>query len=52
MRSALQRAGKEVEYIEFDKETHYMETADTRIRVLKELERFLATISVTRADND
>ena len=42
MRRALERAGKKVEYIEFDKETHYMETADTRIRALKELERFLA----------
>ncbi len=42
MQRALERAGKHVEFIKFDKETHYMETADTRIRVLKELERFLA----------
>jgi dipeptidyl aminopeptidase/acylaminoacyl peptidase len=42
MRRALERAKKHVEFIEFDKESHYMETAATRIRVLKELERFLA----------
>jgi len=41
MQSALERAGKHVEFIRFDNETHYMETADTRIRVLKELEKFL-----------
>ena len=42
MRRALERAGKKVEFIEFEKETHYMETADTRIRVLQALEKFLA----------
>jgi dipeptidyl aminopeptidase/acylaminoacyl peptidase len=41
MQRALERAGKHVEFIKFDKETHYMQTADTRIRVLKELEKFL-----------
>jgi len=42
MQHALEKAKKHVEFIRFDKETHYMETADTRIRVLKALEKFLA----------
>ena len=41
MRDALQRAGKKFTYVPFEGETHYMETATTRTRVLKELEAFL-----------
>ncbi|MGA7675602.1 MAG: S9 family peptidase [Rhizomicrobium sp.] len=41
MEDVLRDAHKKVEFVKFDKETHYMETADTRIRVLKELEKFL-----------
>ena len=42
MDSALRSAGKKVEFIKFDGETHYMESSATRIRVLTELEKFLA----------
>jgi len=41
MERALRRAGKKVTFISLPKETHYMETADTRIRWLTELEKFL-----------
>ena len=40
---ALLKAGKTVEFIRFTGgEDHYMNVADTRIRMLKETERFLA----------
>jgi dipeptidyl aminopeptidase/acylaminoacyl peptidase len=42
MNDALVKAGKKVEFIRFPGEDHYMTVADTRIRVLKELEKFLA----------
>jgi dipeptidyl aminopeptidase/acylaminoacyl peptidase len=42
-RDALQRAGKQVEYIEFDTDDHYFTLAETRIRMLTEVERFLRT---------
>ena len=42
MDSALRSAGKNVEFIKFEGETHFMEAAATRIRVLTELEKFLA----------
>ncbi len=42
MNDALLHAGKSVKFVRVDHETHYMETADTRVRVLKELEMFLA----------
>lgn len=41
MRDALQKAGKEVQFIKFDGDSHYMQLADTRIRFLKETEAFL-----------
>ncbi len=42
MNDALAKAHKKVEFIRFPGEDHYMNAADTRIRMLKELERFLA----------
>ncbi len=42
MRDALEGAHKKVEYIRFEGEDHYMTVADTRIRMLKTLEKFLA----------
>ncbi len=39
---ALRSAGKNVEFIRFKGEDHYMALADTRIRLLTELEKFLA----------
>ncbi len=42
MQSALEKAGKHVEFIKIDNETHYMNAADTRVRLLKALEAFLA----------
>jgi dipeptidyl aminopeptidase/acylaminoacyl peptidase len=39
---ALKRAGKEVEFVKLEGEDHYLEFADTRIKLLKEIERFLA----------
>jgi len=41
MQRALLHAGRKVTFIRIDKETHYMQTADTRIRWLTELEKFL-----------
>jgi dipeptidyl aminopeptidase/acylaminoacyl peptidase len=41
MDQALRRAGKKVTFISIEKETHYMETSDTRIRWLTALEKFL-----------
>ncbi|HEX4295820.1 MAG TPA: S9 family peptidase [Rhizomicrobium sp.] len=41
MDDALKSAGKQVEFIRFPGEDHYMNLADTRIRVLKETEAFL-----------
>jgi len=42
MNDALVRAGKPVEFIEFPGESHFMEKTETRVRVLRELEKFLA----------
>ena len=39
---ALVAAGKPVTFVRFKGEDHYLNTADTRIEVLKELEKFLA----------
>jgi len=41
MERALKRAGKRVTFITIPKETHNMEMADTRVRWLSELEKFL-----------
>jgi len=41
MRDALQKAGKQVQFVKFDSDSHYMLLADTRIRVLTETEAFL-----------
>ncbi len=41
MQSALKSAGKDVTFIRFPGEDHYLNLADTRIRVLKETEAFL-----------
>lgn len=40
--AALKAAGKDVTFIRFKGEDHYLNTADTRIGVLTELEKFLA----------
>jgi dipeptidyl aminopeptidase/acylaminoacyl peptidase len=40
-RDALQKAGKKVEFIQFEGEDHYLNLAETRVRVLTEIERFL-----------
>jgi dipeptidyl aminopeptidase/acylaminoacyl peptidase len=40
--AALKAAGKNVQFIRFPGEDHYLDFADTRIRMLKELEKFLA----------
>jgi dipeptidyl aminopeptidase/acylaminoacyl peptidase len=42
MRDALRRARKPVEYVELGGDDHQLGLAETRIRVLSELERFLA----------
>jgi dipeptidyl aminopeptidase/acylaminoacyl peptidase len=42
MRDALESAGKPVEYIAIEGDTHYLETASTRTRFFKEAEAFLA----------
>lgn len=42
MKRALERAGKKVVFVPVKGETHYMQTADTRILVLTQLEKFLA----------
>jgi dipeptidyl aminopeptidase/acylaminoacyl peptidase len=39
---ALQKAGKNVEFIKLDGDDHYLSLGETRIRLLKEVERFLA----------
>lgn len=39
---ALKHAGKQVEFIKLDGDDHYLEYAETRIQMLRELERFLA----------
>lgn len=44
MAAALQRAGKNVKFIEFDGEDHHFSNAATRERYLVELEKFLAPI--------
>lgn len=41
MADALQAAGKNVEFIRFPGEDHYLRSSATRIRVLREVERFL-----------
>jgi len=41
MDRVLRRAGKKVTFIRIPKETHYMQTSDTRVRWLTELEKFL-----------
>ena len=41
MERALRHAGKKVTFIRIEKETHYRQTSDTRIRWLTELEKFL-----------
>jgi dipeptidyl aminopeptidase/acylaminoacyl peptidase len=41
MESALKSAGKDVQFIRFPGEDHYLNLAETRIRVLKETEAFL-----------
>ncbi len=42
MNDALTKAHKKVEFIRFPSEDHYMNVADTRVRMLKALEKFLA----------
>lgn len=42
MEAALKDAGKNVQFIRFLGEDHYFTFADTRVRMLKELEKFLA----------
>jgi len=39
---ALKRAGKSVEFVRLAGDDHYLQLAEARIRMLKELERFLA----------
>jgi dipeptidyl aminopeptidase/acylaminoacyl peptidase len=39
---ALKRAGKQVEFVRLPGDDHYLEFADTRTKMLKEVERFLA----------
>lgn len=41
MADALQKAGKKYQFIKFKGEDHYLELADTRIRMLSEIETFL-----------
>jgi dipeptidyl aminopeptidase/acylaminoacyl peptidase len=41
MNDALVQAHKDVEFVRFPGEDHYLEMADTRIKMLKELEKFL-----------
>ena len=38
---ALQKAGKKVQFVKFEGDSHYMQLADTRIRMLKETAAFL-----------
>jgi dipeptidyl aminopeptidase/acylaminoacyl peptidase len=39
---ALKHAGKQVEFVKLDGDDHYLEYADSRIKLLKEIDRFLA----------
>lgn len=39
--AALQHAGKQVEFVKLAGEDHYLEFADTRIQLLREVEKFL-----------
>jgi dipeptidyl aminopeptidase/acylaminoacyl peptidase len=41
MNDALARSHKDVKFIRFAGEDHYLELADTRIEMLKEIEKFL-----------
>ena len=41
MEQALRNAGKKVTFVRIPRETHYMQAADSRIRWLTELEKFL-----------
>jgi dipeptidyl aminopeptidase/acylaminoacyl peptidase len=43
MADALRAAGKTYEFIELDKDDHYLSLMSSRIKVLEELERFLAS---------
>jgi len=40
--SALKSAGKQVQFVRLDGDDHYLELADARIKLLKEVDRFLA----------
>ena len=42
MQAALQKAGKSVKFVKVVGDDHYMETADSRMTVLRELDAFLA----------
>lgn len=44
MATAMRRAGKNVQFIEFEKEDHWLSRAETRERHLVEIEKFLAPI--------
>jgi dipeptidyl aminopeptidase/acylaminoacyl peptidase len=41
MESALKDAGKDVQFVRFPGEDHYLNTTETRVRVLTETEKFL-----------
>jgi dipeptidyl aminopeptidase/acylaminoacyl peptidase len=42
MAAALQKAGKKVEFVRIPGDDHYMALEQTRLRVLQEVEKFLA----------
>ena len=42
MESALQKAGKKVQFVRIEGDDHYLSLEQTRLRVLEELEKFLA----------
>jgi dipeptidyl aminopeptidase/acylaminoacyl peptidase len=42
MRDAMNKARRPVQYVELDGDDHYLDLADTRIRVLTEIDKFLA----------
>jgi len=42
MEAALRKAGKKVQFVRIDGDDHYLSLEQTRLRVLQELERFLA----------
>src|SRR5205823_10574234 len=48
MARALQAAGRQPVFVKLPKEDHWLSRAETRIRVLKELESFLAANLQTR----